>query len=42
VQSISNPEVVVQATAGSCPAVQALNSGNAVIYTPTNVTLTPQ
>ena len=35
-QSVSNPQVIVQAVAGSCPAVPALNSGNPVTYTPTS------
>jgi hypothetical protein len=40
-QSVSNAQVTVQAVAGSCPADASLNSGNPVVYTPTNVTVTP-
>jgi hypothetical protein len=40
-QSVSNTQVVVEGTAGSCPADPSLNSGNPVTYTPTNVTVTP-
>jgi hypothetical protein len=41
-QAISNPQVTVQATAGSCPGNGSLNSGHPVNLSVTNVTLTPQ
>ncbi|MGE3622519.1 MAG: hypothetical protein AB7H77_01415 [Bdellovibrionales bacterium] len=41
-RSVSGAQVIVRAAPGSCPGNSALNSGNPVAISPSNVTLTPQ